>query len=82
MDAAAKAELDSIRMELSAIIDELENISDGIRTDFRGIGSECCADRVDAIREQYCTVRRKLDNLDSGAVMEGFLPRGGGGGSR
>ena len=83
MDAASKAELDSIKSELRAIIDELENISTGIRNDFRGIGSERCADRIDVIRDQYCYVLKRLNNLDFNAVTEGFIPgAGGGGGSR
>lgn len=72
MDANAKAELDSIKRELSAIIRELESISHGVRYDFKGIGNESCASCIDKVVNSYYSVRRKLDNMDTSTVTDEF----------
>ncbi len=66
------AELAEIKSELNSIISELESISSGIRKDFAGIGNEKCADTIDLILSHYYSVRRKLINIDTTSVVEGF----------
>jgi len=80
MDSKAKSELESIKRELNSIIKELESISDGVRSDFVGIGNEKCADCIDRVVSNYYTVRRKLNNLDTTTVTESYKKTHGGGG--
>ena len=84
MDAAARAELDAICSELNAVIGELEQVSTGVRRDFAGIGNQRCADCLDHVLERYYFVRRKLNNMDTTRLAQGFQApgSGGGGGSR
>lgn len=80
MDISAKNELSSIKSELNSIIGELESVSQGIRSDFVGIGNEKCADCIDRVLNQYYYVRRKLENLDTSTVTDSYLQSNGGGG--
>ena len=82
MDAKAKNELDSIIQELNSIISELESISSGVRSGFKNIGNEKCADCIDKVVNNYYTVRRKLRNMDTTKVTESFAQSHGGGGGR
>ena len=61
----AKAELGSIKRELDKIIRELDDVSHGVRYDFRGVGNEICADRIDGMANQLRTARRMLNNIDT-----------------
>ena len=72
MDAGARSELQSIKTELRSIIAELESISNGVRYDFQGIGSDRCANSIDHVIERYRTALRKLNNLDTNTVMEWY----------
>lgn len=72
MDVNARNELASIKRELNLIISELENISNGVRRDFAGIGNDKCSDCINIVVKQYYTVKRKLNNLDTSTVKEGF----------
>ena len=76
MDASASAELENIIEELKSIISELQSISDGLRNDFEGIGTEVCAATIDTVTEQYVNVKKKLENMDTTTVKEGFIPGG------
>lgn len=80
MDSGARSELDSIIRELGSIISELEDISCGVRYDFKNIGSEKCANCIDNVVSNYYTVRRKLNNIDTTTVTESFAQAHGGGG--
>ena len=72
MDASAQRELYSIKVELNNIIQEIEDISVGIRKEFIGIGSEKCANSINVVINQYYQVKRKLNNLDTSKVTEQF----------
>jgi len=80
MDASARYELESIKSELNSIISELEEISYGVRNDFKGIGSEQCANCIDRVLQKYYKARTKLNNIDTSSVAAGY--GGGGGGGR
>ncbi len=82
MDANAQRELNSIKSELNSIIRELEAISYGVRHDFTGIGNDRCADCINSVLQNYYTVRRKLNNLDTRTVTASFAQSQGGGGFR
>ena len=53
MDANAKYELYLIKTELQGIIDELNNISAGVRRDFSGIGNDKCASSISSSAQHY-----------------------------
>lgn len=72
MDAAARAELNSIKRELTSIISELESVSYAVKHEFVGIGSEKCGDCIDTVIDRYRYVKRKLENMDTTKVKEGF----------
>ena len=72
MNASAKNELAAIKRELSSINRELESISAGVRKDFVGIGNDKCADCIDRVTNNYYTVQRKLNNLDTKTIAEWF----------
>ena len=80
MDASARNELNSIKSELNSIISELESISGGVRGDFVGIGNDQCANCLDRVINQYRTVKRKLDNMDTTTVTESYAQAHGGDG--
>ena len=62
--------LQACRNELRAIITEMQRIEQGIRSDFRGVGQDRCADGVARIIAHY---RRVLITLNS--VRENILTR-------
>jgi len=82
MDSKAKSELNAIIRELNSIINEMESVSHDVRYNFKNIGNEKCADCIDRVLSNYYKVRRKLNNLDTSTVREGYVPANGGGGSR
>lgn len=73
MNPYSGSELSAIRRELDSIILELESISTGLRKDFTGIGNEKCANSIDRALAHYYSVRRKLNNIDTTSVVEGFI---------
>lgn len=72
MDSASRTELNNIRTELNSIIRELENISYGVRRDFKGIGNETCANCIDRHIRSLYSAKHSLDNLDTNALMDWF----------
>lgn len=65
MDASAKNELNSIIRELGSIISALDNVSNGIRRDFKNIGNDKCADCIDRVTSYYRSAKRDLSNIDT-----------------
>lgn len=57
-------ELYLIRKELKNIISEIESISWGVKNDFKGIGSERCANSLSNIANQHKKTLKKLEKLD------------------
>lgn len=51
--------------ELRSIIKELDAISNGIRTDFQGIGNEKCARVISEVNSRYNTALSKLNQIDA-----------------
>jgi len=77
MNNKAKQELAAIKRELNSIINELSDISAGIKKDFDGIGSEKCSSSIDKVITQYKTVRTKLNKMDTTTVTEEYAERHG-----
>lgn len=66
----ARDELDSIVRELNAIITELEDIACGVRHEFKGIGSENCADCVNGVLSSYYSTRQRLNCVNIETTIE------------
>lgn len=63
-------EVSSIIQELSNIINELEGIESDLRTKFKGINTEKCAEAVRSKINQYYTAKSKLQTIDRSQVDE------------
>ena len=63
MDENTRYELDEIKQELKKIIDELNQISAGVRYGFSGIGSDRCANSIDDVVRDYRRARTKLNQI-------------------
>ena len=72
MDAKSKQELASIKKELKSIIKELEDIAKDVRADSQGIGEEKCGAGIDRVVDKYEYVHKKLSNIDTSKLAEGF----------
>lgn len=84
MDSNSKYELYLIKKELQSIINELDSISYGLNRNFANIGNEKAAACVSNVSNNYRIVKRKLNNIDTSMVKDGFSVgsngSGGGGG--
>ena len=67
------ATLSSCRAELQSIINELNSIEDGIRTDFYGIGQNMCADCIGSATAKFQKVLNDLYNVDYNRLAEWIL---------
>lgn len=59
----AHEELYQIRQELQKIIDELDTVSRGVRSDFSGIGNATCASCITSCADHYRTLKKQLDAI-------------------
>lgn len=75
MERADMNELNSIKRELQQIINELDSISTGVRNDFANIGNNKCATRIKEVANNYRSVLRKLNSLDTNTVTAEFASR-------
>ena len=55
--------LQSCRTELQSIIAEMQKIEQGIRSEFRGVGQDKCADGVARMIAHYKRVLNTLNNV-------------------
>ncbi|MFI3326897.1 MAG: hypothetical protein R3Y35_12115 [Clostridia bacterium] len=72
MNTSEKMELLSIKSEFNSVISELESISNAVRSNFTGIGNDKCSDSIDRVLNQYYSIIKKLNNLDTTTVTESF----------
>ena len=63
-------EVNSIIQELNSIIIELENIESDLRSEFKGIYTEKCADAVEVKICHFRKALSKLRSIDTSAVNE------------
>lgn len=75
MDANAQYELYQIKTELQSIIDELYNISGGIKNDFEGIGNIQCSNSIVKVINQCKKAKTKLNSMNLTAVTEEFAAK-------
>lgn len=78
MDANSQYELYLIKQELQSIINELDDVANGIKRNFSNIGNEQCAACVTRVADKYRIVKRKLDNIDTSKVTKEFATSHGG----
>ena len=64
------ATLYSCKSELSSIIRELQQIEDGVRYGFTGIGQEHCADSLAEVIRKYQNVLYRLDRVDTNRLAD------------
>ncbi len=62
--------LERCRSQVNAIIRDLNEIEQGIRRDFEGIGENLCANAIGEIREKYEGIRRDLNNMDESIFVK------------
>lgn len=72
MDNNSKKELDSIRLELSSVIRELQDISNGIRKDFDGIDSCLCSNCINTVIAKCKKAQEQLKKLDLVTLSNNF----------
>ncbi len=83
MGSNGSGQLEDIKTELRKIINDLEDVSNGVRTNFKGIGNERCANCLDQVVEQYRRALTKLNNVNTSKISEDWLAiQCGGGGFR
>lgn len=72
MDTSAMYELENIKWQLDQVIKELDDIAWNVNYNFTNIGNDLCAQCIWNVAEQYRYVRRKLDNIDTSRVAQGY----------
>lgn len=79
-----QSEKNAICIELQNIVNELNEIANGIQSDFKGIGNEQCASSIRNVSDKCRTARRKLQNINMDRLGNsgGGSFGGGGGGTR
>lgn len=60
MDSRTKQELNDIIYELNVITRELDDLSEGIAREFKGIGSVQCSKGIKTISDKYTIVKNQL----------------------
>ncbi|MFJ5713565.1 hypothetical protein [Neobacillus sp. NPDC093127] len=63
MDAKVKNKIDSIIAELNALARELDDISQGINREFKGIGAVNCASSLQSAAGKYRAVIHELRKM-------------------
>lgn len=63
MDRTLKQKQNEMVAELNKLIAELDLIAQGVRSDFRHIGNDRCADAITKVRNQYIKARNELRKL-------------------
>jgi len=62
--------LESCKIELRSIVREIQDIEQGVRRDFSGIGQDLCANCIDRIADKYAVLSRELDRVDMNWLAE------------
>ena len=62
--ASARSEVNALASQLTALVAKLEDVSNGLRTDFSGIGNERCAQSIDSAIKDCRSVISKLKNMN------------------
>lgn len=75
MDANAQYELYLIKKELQDIATELDNIANGVRRDFIGIGNDKCANSISSSAKHYRDVKAQLEKMDLSALSDEFIAK-------
>ena len=75
MDANAQYELYLIKKELQDIATELDNIANGVRRDFSGIGNDKCANSISSSAKHYRDVKSQLEKMDLSTLSDEFLAK-------
>ncbi|MCR8643651.1 hypothetical protein NV379_13420 [Paenibacillus sp. N1-5-1-14] len=63
IDARTRSEINSIIRQIYSITRELDSISTGMRNEFKGIGTQICANKIMNMSESYREVASSLQRL-------------------
>lgn len=85
--ANARSEVNALIREINGIINELTDISYGLKSQFKGIGTEKCAASIDSVVSNCRSVKSKLQNMNMNKVTDSWAaahsaPGSSGGGFR
>lgn len=58
-------ELTEVSSKIDFIIKELDDISNGVRSNLDGIGNDICASSLEAMADNYRDIKRKVDNVSN-----------------
>lgn len=72
MEQNLNIELKQITSELQEIISVMERISGGIRSDFRGIGSEYCASCLNNVAKEFRTTAKNIEQTKAAVPPQGI----------
>lgn len=64
------ASLSECKDELRSIIQELQSIENGVRSDFTGVGQDLCADCIEYVIRRYNVVQRQLNNVNTNRLAD------------
>lgn len=70
--ASAKSEVNSIISELNSIINELNSISAAMKTEFKGIGTEKCAESINSVIANCKKAKKSLSNINMNQVTDSW----------
>lgn len=77
MSQDSEYELYLIKRELQGIIEELGNISSGVRQSFSGVGNEKCAECLSMAQKHYTDVKKQLDKVDTKVLSDEYIAMNG-----
>ena len=74
MDANTQNELYEIMRRLGTAANILNDVAYNVQRYSKGVGGERCSYSVTSIANQTSNIKRRLENLDTVTVAEGFVP--------
>ncbi len=74
MDANTENELYEIKRRLGTAAAILNDVAYNVQRYSKGVGGERCAYSITSIANQTTNIKRRLENMDTETVTEGFVP--------
>lgn len=74
MDANTEKELYEIMRRLGTAAAILNDVAYNVQRYSKGVGGERCAYSITSIANQTTNIKRRLENMDTETVTEGFVP--------
>ena len=74
MEANTENELYEIMRRLGTAAAILNDVAYNVQRYSKGVGGERCAYSITSIANQITNIKRRLENMDTETVTEGFVP--------